>query len=71
MCPRSAVPAAKSLCEHFLGVGNNESRTCERAVEELAAALSCPGRCPADMVLFTAESGAHVYCAADKVPCYR
>ncbi|KAI5810342.1 hypothetical protein BZA77DRAFT_173028 [Pyronema omphalodes] len=54
-CPRTRnIPASAKLCEFFgLGTGNNESRLCERLIEELAA-QSCD-LCPIDKINFSAS----------------
>ncbi|CCX13189.1 hypothetical protein FPQ18DRAFT_405665 [Pyronema domesticum] len=53
-CPRTrSIPASIPLCEFFgLGKGNNESRRCERLIEEVAA-QSC--RCPINDIVFVPE----------------
>ncbi|KAI5857012.1 hypothetical protein BZA05DRAFT_386994 [Tricharina praecox] len=59
--PRLAAPAAKSVSELLLGIGNNESRKCERLLEELAAQV---GVCSTVAQIVYSASVGHVYCAA-------
>ncbi|KAF8544360.1 hypothetical protein BDD12DRAFT_35234 [Trichophaea hybrida] len=63
-CPRTTLPVAKTLCESWFGIGNNESRKCERLLEELAA-QSCV--CEPKSVAFNEEKN-HVYC--EGTPCW-